>query len=322
MEPRLLWIDDEIRATDPCVALLKSEGYDVDCVASGENAVAHFQNVHYDGVILDQRLARESGLDLLEVLLVRRPGTPVLVLTGWADWESGVTAMKRGAADYRSKTTMLTDEWLGCISTMMARTRRETEVLRRLEAIARYGDDQQAVLLTLLTTLLDGELTPPVFLAVQRALRQVLSAAAPVAHGSVEASAIIRRDSRTAFDPQHPLVKALLGRLKSGRAARRWSEAAMAREFAASPSHFGRMVRTRTGLGFRELRAAVAMQAAVREILLSDEQFAVIGWRLGFEHASQFSREVGDTFGLAPRELRDLWKRLAAERALAGAAHA
>jgi len=58
------------------------------------------------------------------------------------------------------------------------------------------------------------------------------------------------------------------------------------------------------------------MQAAAREILVGDEQFAVIAWKLGFDHATQFSREVAAAFGFAPRELRRSWKYLRAMPAI------
>ena len=53
--------------------------------------------------MLDLRLERESGLQLIEPLLACRPGLRIVVLTGYASLATAVRAVKLGAVDYLAK---------------------------------------------------------------------------------------------------------------------------------------------------------------------------------------------------------------------------
>ena len=57
----------------------------------------------FDAALLDLRLARELGLDLLPKLLSLAPGLQVVIVTAYATIETAVEAMRRGAFDYLPK---------------------------------------------------------------------------------------------------------------------------------------------------------------------------------------------------------------------------
>src|SRR5207302_46096 len=56
----------------------------------------------FEVALLDLRLGREQGLDLLPALLRLAPGLAVIVVTAYATIETAVEAMRRGAFDARS----------------------------------------------------------------------------------------------------------------------------------------------------------------------------------------------------------------------------
>jgi len=54
----------------------------------------------YQGILLDLCLGTESGLDLLQRMREVGVDAPVIILTGFAEVETAVAAMKLGATDY------------------------------------------------------------------------------------------------------------------------------------------------------------------------------------------------------------------------------
>ncbi|WP_144392925.1 response regulator transcription factor [Pleionea sediminis] len=54
-------------------------------------------------VVLDLKLSNESGLDVLEDILIIQPSCRVLVLTGYASISTAVLAIKKGAYNYLPK---------------------------------------------------------------------------------------------------------------------------------------------------------------------------------------------------------------------------
>lgn len=109
---RVLWIDDQCE--DAAVLLLKLEGFIVDVATTAEAGVSMACAGRYDGIVLDKCLPDGSGIAVLQQLRSRGVDAPVMLLTGFGDIESAVTAMRLGAFDYRQKPLM-GDEWLDSV---------------------------------------------------------------------------------------------------------------------------------------------------------------------------------------------------------------
>ena len=103
MPLRVLVIDDErnIRLTLP--ALIQSYGHQAQAAASPAEAIAALQAHPFDLALLDLRLGKADGLDLLPRLLDERPGLPVVLMTAFATIPTAVDAIRRGARDYLPK---------------------------------------------------------------------------------------------------------------------------------------------------------------------------------------------------------------------------
>ncbi|AQW69042.1 response regulator transcription factor [Pseudomonas putida] len=100
---RLLLVEDNVPLADELTTALQRQGYAVDWLADGRDAVYQGQCEPYDLIILDLGL---PGLPGLEVLAQWRAGgllTPVLILTARGSWAERIEGLKAGADDYLSK---------------------------------------------------------------------------------------------------------------------------------------------------------------------------------------------------------------------------
>jgi two-component system response regulator RegA len=82
---------------------LQRRGHEALGAANGQEAMALAKAEQPDHVVLDLRLDRESGLQLIEPLLAILPGLRIVVLTGYASLATAVKAVKLGAVDYLAK---------------------------------------------------------------------------------------------------------------------------------------------------------------------------------------------------------------------------
>lgn len=99
----ILVVDDEISLRRTIRTALESTGHAVSEAGSQAQALQQIGNVRPDLVLLDLRLGRESGLDVLAALLAAAPGLGVVVITAYASVDTAVEAMRRGALDYLPK---------------------------------------------------------------------------------------------------------------------------------------------------------------------------------------------------------------------------
>src|SRR5690348_11544749 len=78
---KLLLVEDNAELSHWIVNLLQGENFTVDCVPDGEAADAVLLTERYDVILLDMRLPRMSGKDVLARLRRRGDNAPVLMLT-------------------------------------------------------------------------------------------------------------------------------------------------------------------------------------------------------------------------------------------------
>ena len=103
MSLSILIIDDEPHLPHQFARFLKKHGYDVSTVGDGEAGLHVLQQDSVDLVLLDLRLPKMSGLDVLERIRKTDQELPVVMLTAYGDVQSAVAAMKLGAFDYLLK---------------------------------------------------------------------------------------------------------------------------------------------------------------------------------------------------------------------------
>jgi two-component system, NtrC family, response regulator AlgB len=100
---RVLVVDDEKNIRSTLRICLEGLGCEVRAVAGGSLALAEVAHAPFDLAFVDLRLANESGLDLIGRLLAASPGLTIVLITAYADYDTAVQAIKRGAWEFLPK---------------------------------------------------------------------------------------------------------------------------------------------------------------------------------------------------------------------------
>jgi heavy metal response regulator len=100
---RILIVEDERQIAAFLERGLKEEGYAVDVVYSGNDALDWAAAVEYDGIVLDVMLPGRDGYSVCRELRARGSQTPILMLTARDAVDDRVTGLDSGADDYLVK---------------------------------------------------------------------------------------------------------------------------------------------------------------------------------------------------------------------------
>ncbi len=99
----VLVVDDELPMALNMEQILSQAGFLVRTCSTGADALAALASQPADAVLLDLKLPDTSGMSVLERISAERPGTVVIVVTGFASIETAVEAVRKGAADFLAK---------------------------------------------------------------------------------------------------------------------------------------------------------------------------------------------------------------------------
>lgn len=102
---RILWVDDEVDLLRPHVMLLEQEGYRVQAVMNGDDALDLLERESYDLVLLDEQMPGRRGIEVLARLRGRAPHLPVVMVTKSEADSTMHEAIGRRADDYIVKPT-------------------------------------------------------------------------------------------------------------------------------------------------------------------------------------------------------------------------
>ncbi|MCA9727016.1 MAG: response regulator, partial [Candidatus Eisenbacteria bacterium] len=101
----LLVVDDDVRVVELLQITLGGRGYDVQTAYDGETALKLLKAQTPDLVVLDVRLPKKGGLDVLQAL--RKDATladvPVILISANAATEARLQGLRLGADDYVTK---------------------------------------------------------------------------------------------------------------------------------------------------------------------------------------------------------------------------
>ena len=100
---RILIVDDEQTMREACREALASDGFIMREASSGEAALDIIGRQSFDLLILDLKMPRVDGLEILRRIQKESPGTATVVITGYPSIDTAVEAMKLGAADFLPK---------------------------------------------------------------------------------------------------------------------------------------------------------------------------------------------------------------------------
>jgi CheY-like chemotaxis protein len=100
---RILAVDDEPVVLESLRKILVLDGFSIDTVESGPEALGLVQRNDYDLVFTDLKMPGMDGVEVVKGVKHLRPDVDVAVITGYATIESAVETMRDGAVDYVQK---------------------------------------------------------------------------------------------------------------------------------------------------------------------------------------------------------------------------
>jgi DNA-binding response OmpR family regulator len=125
---RLLVVEDEVRMAALLRRGFEEEGYAVDVVGTGADALARATEYHYDAVVLDVMLPGGSGVEVCRELRSRGRWAPVIMVTACDSVPDRIGGLDAGADDYVVKPFSF------------------SELAARVRALIRRGSREPAVL--------------------------------------------------------------------------------------------------------------------------------------------------------------------------------
>lgn len=128
---RILVVEDDKKTAAFIGKALKSEGFSVDVLHNGDDALSALFATPFDGVVLDIMLAGRDGISVLKQLRERGKKIPVLLLSARGAVNEKVEGLNAGADDYLAKPFVL------------------DELVARVHALVRRGGDAKAPVLVL-----------------------------------------------------------------------------------------------------------------------------------------------------------------------------
>jgi len=105
---RILVVDDEREVISMLERNLTLEGFSVDGVENGDEAIKSMAKELYPIVILDIKLPDISGVDLIKKLKDHNPMANIVMITGYSSMDHVVNCLGGGAVDYFTKPLNMT----------------------------------------------------------------------------------------------------------------------------------------------------------------------------------------------------------------------
>ncbi|MEM9917639.1 MAG: sigma-54 dependent transcriptional regulator [Bacteroidota bacterium] len=129
---KILIVDDEPSIRKTLREILEFEKYEVDEAADGLDCLVKLKQTKYDVVIMDIKMPKMDGMEALERVQLIVPDTPVVMISGHANIDTAVEAVKKGAFDFISKPPDL-NRMLITVRNAMDKSNliTETKVLKR-----------------------------------------------------------------------------------------------------------------------------------------------------------------------------------------------
>ncbi|WP_378186268.1 sigma-54-dependent transcriptional regulator [Aquimarina sp. W85] len=100
---KILIVEDDVAFCTMLKTFLTKKNYEVTTAFSGSEASIKIQDHNFDVILTDVRLPDIDGISLLKEIQQKSLTTQVIVMTGYAEVNMAVTAIKQGAFDYVSK---------------------------------------------------------------------------------------------------------------------------------------------------------------------------------------------------------------------------
>jgi len=140
----ILVVDDEEAFRYLLTSLINSAGYQVETVTDGVSAINAVQGRLFHVVLLDVKMPKVDGIEVLKFIKNNYPGVEVIMLTGASDVKTAVECMRLGAYDFITKPTTA-DELLATINRALERRQLLIDNILMKDALDRLQGTQEMV---------------------------------------------------------------------------------------------------------------------------------------------------------------------------------
>ena len=128
MSARVLIADDDEVSCQLFAETLESDGFGVEQVTSGDEALLRLNAEPYDLLLIDVRMPGMSGLDVTRLVHEKFPALPIVVMTAFGSIDTAVEAIHEGAFDFISKPMNLAE-----LKSILSRALAQRSLQRRVE---------------------------------------------------------------------------------------------------------------------------------------------------------------------------------------------
>lgn len=101
--PKILIVDDDKGIRQTLRDILEFEKYKVDEAVDGLDCMVKIKQSSYDVVILDIKMPKMDGMDVMDKVRALRPDLPVVMISGHGNIDTAVESVKKGAFDFIQK---------------------------------------------------------------------------------------------------------------------------------------------------------------------------------------------------------------------------
>src|SRR3989338_3076829 len=102
-ENKILIVEDQDAMRESLVIAFRDEGYQVEGVASGEEAIQKLSNDVYGLIITDLKMKKVDGLEVMKAAKTANASSEVVLITAYGTISTAVQAIRDGAYDYVTK---------------------------------------------------------------------------------------------------------------------------------------------------------------------------------------------------------------------------
>ncbi|MCX6158401.1 MAG: sigma-54 dependent transcriptional regulator [Ignavibacteriota bacterium] len=134
MANRILIVDDEESIVDSLSLILRHAGYEVDFCYDGIAALKKFSDSSYDLILLDIKMPKMDGMEVLEKMMDMKNDQLIIMISGHGNIETAVEATKKGAYYFLEKP-------LPDISEMLVTFKNAIDYKNSKDELARYKKD-------------------------------------------------------------------------------------------------------------------------------------------------------------------------------------